>query len=175
MGKDVTVSRRKLLALLSVGGVGASLPSRWTRPLIDAVVLPLHAQASPAAVSAVSSFGGTVLIMDTEEETDVLPAEVCIEPRGGGRYDATVVVDFFALGEGPRVGFRGENLQYGVGEELGVQMCEGAPVALGMLADEPDGDSIAVQVEMLFLIGFAGAAVLGEGPCPTIEDCGLDV
>ena len=38
------VSRRTLVRVLTAGGVGvtaASLPSAWTKPLVDAVVVPL--------------------------------------------------------------------------------------------------------------------------------------
>jgi hypothetical protein len=46
-----TQSRRALLARLAATGAAlggaAALPDRWTRPIVDAVVVPLHAQASP--------------------------------------------------------------------------------------------------------------------------------
>lgn len=39
--------RRKLLGVIGVGSVSAAaMPSTWTKPLIDAVVLPAHAQTS---------------------------------------------------------------------------------------------------------------------------------
>ena len=41
-------SRRKTLTRLVLGGgVLASLPKRWTRPMVERVLLPAHAQASP--------------------------------------------------------------------------------------------------------------------------------
>ena len=41
-------SRRNLLRALSVGGVvGATqLPASWSKPVVDAVVLPAHAQTT---------------------------------------------------------------------------------------------------------------------------------
>lgn len=46
--------RRRLLAALATGGgvcmSGSLLPSRWTEPLVDAVVLPVHAQTTCSPV-----------------------------------------------------------------------------------------------------------------------------
>lgn len=42
---DELTSRRKLLALAL--GASATLPARWVKPVVDAVILPVHAQASP--------------------------------------------------------------------------------------------------------------------------------
>jgi len=45
-----TEGRRHLLKAVTVGGgavvVGTSLPAAWTKPVIESVVLPAHAQAS---------------------------------------------------------------------------------------------------------------------------------
>jgi hypothetical protein len=53
LDSDVKVSRsrRRLLMALAAGGAGATvtaklLPARWTRPAIDSVLLPAHAQAT---------------------------------------------------------------------------------------------------------------------------------
>lgn len=52
-------SRRKLLKAMGLGGaaVGGSklLPDPWTRPLVKSVVLPAHAQTSPAPLVSFSS------------------------------------------------------------------------------------------------------------------------
>lgn len=49
-GETGTPARRRLLAaLVGVGGAyaaGKSLPERWTRPVVDTVLLPAHAQAT---------------------------------------------------------------------------------------------------------------------------------
>ena len=42
---DELTSRRKLLALAL--GASATLPARWVSPVVDAVILPVHAQTSP--------------------------------------------------------------------------------------------------------------------------------
>jgi len=45
-------SRRKLLKSIAVGSgaivAGKSLPDKWTAPVVDSVLLPAHAQTSPA-------------------------------------------------------------------------------------------------------------------------------
>lgn len=61
--------RRRLLKILAAtGGAFASstvLPSRWTRPVIDSLMIPLHAQASPLPLvvgpfTAVSNQAGSL-------------------------------------------------------------------------------------------------------------------
>jgi hypothetical protein len=51
-GQEQTVSRRRLLkALIATGGAAAAstlLPSKWTKPIVEVGVLPVHAQASVA-------------------------------------------------------------------------------------------------------------------------------
>ena len=47
-------SRRNILKKLAVGGIaGAALPTQWSRPVVDSVMLPAHAQTSDDTV-----FGG---------------------------------------------------------------------------------------------------------------------
>ena len=50
--KKSSVSRRKLLKSIAAGSgaivTGKSLPESWSRPVVDSVMLPAHAQTSPA-------------------------------------------------------------------------------------------------------------------------------
>ncbi len=40
-------SRRRLLKLLGLGGAAAVImPERWSKPVIDSVILPAHAQGT---------------------------------------------------------------------------------------------------------------------------------
>jgi len=51
-GKDQRPSRRRLLQILGVGGAIAAtvaLPGKWTRPVVETIVVPAHAQASATA------------------------------------------------------------------------------------------------------------------------------
>ena len=46
---DKGVSRRRALSILGLGGAvvaTVALPSKWTRPLVESIVVPAHAQAS---------------------------------------------------------------------------------------------------------------------------------
>jgi hypothetical protein len=47
MGQEF--DRRRAIKIITIGGALATLvlPSRWTKPVIEAVVVPAHAQASP--------------------------------------------------------------------------------------------------------------------------------
>lgn len=46
--QNAGVSRRKALKKLILGGgVLASMPDRWSKPVVESVLLPAHAQASP--------------------------------------------------------------------------------------------------------------------------------
>ena len=48
MGKIINKSRRALMnTTLGLGALGALAPSSWTKPLVNAVVLPAHGQTSP--------------------------------------------------------------------------------------------------------------------------------
>lgn len=52
-----TRRRRTLLAAISTGGMIASsdFPDRWSRPVIDSVMLPAHAQVSPGGQPGAAS------------------------------------------------------------------------------------------------------------------------
>ena len=45
-GERKQLGRRKLVKALGAGGTGV-LVSQWSKPIVDSVILPLHAQASP--------------------------------------------------------------------------------------------------------------------------------
>ena len=52
-------SRRKLLKNLAAGGVvGAALPAVWSKPVIDSVILPAHAQTTGPGVIVGGGGGG---------------------------------------------------------------------------------------------------------------------
>lgn len=64
-GNDDLNSRgkRRLLKALSAGGVVATaplLPTAWTKPVVNVVVLPAHAQMSPASQTISATFTGFI-------------------------------------------------------------------------------------------------------------------
>ena len=66
-----TEGRRQLLKAVTVGGgavvVGASLPAAWTKPVIESVVLPAHAQASGGAALTDEDFSTAVALWFSDE------------------------------------------------------------------------------------------------------------
>jgi hypothetical protein len=50
--RTTDTSRRRLLKGLTVGG-GAFTISEWSRPVVQSIVLPAHANGSPGEISAV--------------------------------------------------------------------------------------------------------------------------
>ena len=55
-----TLTRRKLLAALGAGGVvtsQTSLPQAWTRPVVETLMLPAHAQTTAPATGGESRLG----------------------------------------------------------------------------------------------------------------------
>ena len=56
---DKDDSRRSLLKKLAVGGIaGAAMPAQWSRPVIDTVILPAHAQTSDTTIRGGGGGGG---------------------------------------------------------------------------------------------------------------------
>jgi hypothetical protein len=47
---DGNITRRRVLEVLTVGGLTVTIiiPSSWIKPIIESIVIPAHAQASPA-------------------------------------------------------------------------------------------------------------------------------
>ena len=49
--------RRQVLKIITIGGVATTLllPSKWTKPIVESIVVPAHAQASPPATSTTAT------------------------------------------------------------------------------------------------------------------------
>ena len=81
-GNQSKLSRRKLLKSIAAGSgaivAGKSLPESWSRPVVDSVILPAHAQTSPPAPPAPSTgpFAGGVTQTNGMLETGSLLAKV---------------------------------------------------------------------------------------------------
>ena len=78
--KNNKVSRRRALKIVASGAVVATiaLPSKWTRPIVEAIVVPAHAQASPTTTNGTTSTlpptTGTVTTTATTTPTTTTPA-----------------------------------------------------------------------------------------------------
>ncbi|MFW2439259.1 MAG: hypothetical protein ACN4GR_07795 [Arenicellales bacterium] len=92
-------SRRKLLKSIAAGSgvivAGKSLPESWSRPIVDSVILPVHAQTSggPFAGNATTTTptlgtdsvfaqAADALIPQARANGVILPPYVCVEPDG---------------------------------------------------------------------------------------------
>ncbi|WP_457937716.1 hypothetical protein [Mesorhizobium sp. 10J20-29] len=55
--KNKNVTRRRALKIVASGAVVATiaLPSKWTRPIVESIVVPAHAQASPTPTTGTTS------------------------------------------------------------------------------------------------------------------------
>ena len=67
--KKSSESRRKLLKSIAAGSgaivAGKSLPDKWTAPIVDAVLLPSHAQTSPSPPTG-CPYAYTIAVSDDE-------------------------------------------------------------------------------------------------------------
>lgn len=52
--------RRTILASIAAAGTVTSLPSRWTKPIVDHALLPVHAQMSTATATAAATATTTI-------------------------------------------------------------------------------------------------------------------
>lgn len=99
-------ARRSVLKTLLVGGgivtTSRGLPEAWTRPVVDAVMLPAHAQTSACAISARSVFEDEIAraigIFDESDERlggDCCesPLEVNLDALPPGTYLVSMSVD----------------------------------------------------------------------------------
>ncbi len=92
-----TVSRRKLIAALSVGGVvtASKIPATWSRPVIDAVALPAHAQTTGAVLSG----GGSFVANDGSPGGEQVASAVAVARR----VLETLVEQSLAADDGPPI------------------------------------------------------------------------
>ena len=83
-------SRRKLLKSIAAGSgaivAGKSLPESWSRPVVDSVMLPAHAQTSPPSSLSCSpsSVSTTAVSDDSQDDIYIIfdGTTVCTVERG---------------------------------------------------------------------------------------------
>lgn len=108
-------TRRRLLGALTFAGgtlAAKGLPERWTRPAVEAVVLPAHAQMSPDQMSPDTNAGiqftcsvqgsssiavgdtGTILMRISPAPGPGIPIQAMGTCNGTVLFDVTVTFDF---------------------------------------------------------------------------------
>lgn len=91
--RKVNKSRRVLMnRTLGLGALGAAVPSSWTKPLVNSVILPVHAQTSPVfgfSVEKTQSGGPSPAIL----EGDVIEYTIVVTNTGTGPLTSVVVTD----------------------------------------------------------------------------------
>lgn len=87
--KEAPVRRRVLMSVLGASGSAVVMPGRWTKPFVDSVLLPAHAQTTEAAPLTCSD-------IDTEFTSSLelipVPGDVtitfCVTNNGTVPYDS---------------------------------------------------------------------------------------
>ncbi len=79
------IVRRQVLGVINVGLLGVlstNLPARWTKPVVDTVLLPAHAQTSCSLV-------GNWLLKDTSPGKNDAGAYLALNANGIGIYNGS--------------------------------------------------------------------------------------
>ena len=92
-----TARRRALKSMLAAGGVvtaGSVLPQKWTRPIVKAVILPAHAQASFQNLRLVGLILNTIT-RNTNEQPSLLARvrDVLISPAHANGVPLAVILN----------------------------------------------------------------------------------
>ena len=92
-------SRRKLLKSIAAGSgvivAGKSLPESWTRPVVDSVVLPAHAQTSPPSPPSGPSGGSSEITLTSIQNSESMLAHVTdalVKPAHAGVLQPIVII-----------------------------------------------------------------------------------
>lgn len=95
--------RRLLQAITAAGATSAALPDRWSRPVVDSVLLPAHAQATPTdncEITCTTEIYEVILlrrVIDVAQGLTQPPFLRVIIGQGVLRVDRTVVGNCVSL------------------------------------------------------------------------------
>ena len=157
--ENTSDSRRTLLKSIAAGsGViisGKSLPENWTKPVVDSVLLPAHAQTSrvePSPGDTVGNFGAFV--------TDLSRVRInfctSLEYSGGSGTTGTATVQGTIDG----ISFREEDLPWPPGTVEGQVLGSGGitnyTIDLGFVSGTSPNRTLSVGVELSGAITFEG-------------------
>lgn len=198
--EKTTNSRRRLLktALVGSGAViaGKSLPENWSRPVVDAISLPAHAQTSPTATFSVtqvakldnsdSMFARLIdtLVPNAQANGTVVTVSYCVTPTGTDTANFTAFHSFDGY---PFASFSATDVK--VGEETsmtGVIVCNADAGdwldSIGLIKDAaasaPQASVLLTSITLPVATGYfniVGEAVqqgfnASPGPCAS-PDC----
>lgn len=89
----VVKSRRQLLGIAGVCGAMTLIPSRWAEPIVNSIMLPAHAQTSPAMCVTDTTIGGPLLGNPSGAATCQAACEAEANSRGAQLCDVVESVD----------------------------------------------------------------------------------
>jgi len=95
-------SRRRLLLgvnSIALGSIVGGLPTKWTRPIVDAVMLPIHATTTVASASVPCSAAGSWRVTDTRAGENDPGAPLVLNADHTGLYDQIDPVRWIANGD----------------------------------------------------------------------------
>jgi hypothetical protein len=93
---STTSGRRRLLKVFAGGGVVATIPVHWVRPVVDSVMLPAHAQTSGCLFYGITGFRDDEF---SPNERATICVQVC-----GDQVSATFQTDFDGVSYTRRTG-----------------------------------------------------------------------
>jgi len=178
---DVRADRRHLLkALASTGSVlaaGGVAPESWTRPVVQSVLLPVHAQTS---CGGGQGYAGGVLLNTTSAptamfdtvipralaqlETTMATANLCITCNGDGTVNVRLVVIYTGEICPPIPYWEGSNIPLGQYRDLvfgNLCCCQTATIRVNGVNSNASGE-LAIQGDEF---AFAGGFSIGPGNC----------
>ena len=124
------ISRRRALQILGLGGAVAAtiaLPGKWTRPIVESIVVPAHAQSSPRATTTTAGPPSDIRLKRDIEPVGELDNGLTLY-RFRYRWSETVYVGVMAqevLEVDPGAVIMGEDGFYRVDyRRLGIRMME---------------------------------------------------
>ncbi|MFW2438968.1 MAG: hypothetical protein ACN4GR_06310 [Arenicellales bacterium] len=163
-------SRRKLLKSIAAGSgaivAGKSLPESWSKPVVDSVILPAHAQTSQVTPPS-GSYNQTQSVPHSFTVTKILNVDFDVTgftPTGDGTLTLTLTDDFSFTTEfvtisvdGAVIGTMFQNT--GNPTDCSVSGPEGITVPQATLVSAAADGTVTITLEATAAVGICGPAV----------------